>query len=515
MKRILSILFIGTLISLYYIGLGVYQFNLGFRYLEPLFISDKIQLLFSNEVKTLELFYFTYPILSQIIATPTTILSGPILAPLVSSSIFTGILGAYIIRKFYEMEHRFLSVLTSIYFLCSPLMIAIATSGTSLYLYYTLYFLVFHFIFRYIRDFTTYNLVLLSISLTCFVFLDYEFLWIVVLMLPLVFFFSLFQNSYGNLSYLSIFSKLSQNFTETKKLIGRSFSTILVILFTPLMSLVFYFIINFWFTEDPMYFNRSETAQWNQQKFLEFLFFNQSGTDIKNSTNFNGLLWSIGSLTPIFCIMFLIGRKKLLFQFSLLLVPVWIFYCFQKNGAGALDLTVLLIIVASGVAAILHLFQTKLQKSFRNTELLIPSSIILFLFLMLGEYNYFSTSKHHEEKNMFAFYSLKKPLNTSSFEQMNEFISENINQKTIILTDNTYTYPITALTRNKIEYYDQFEKNYYNALQRPELYCDYLLISKPRLNSHPHNKLEHKILRDSVAYELIFSTEDFELLKLY
>ena len=213
MKNAFSIFIIGLFFSAYYVGLGYYEYSLGFKYLEPLFMSDRLQLLFTNDIKTLELFYFTYPVISQLITIPAGLID-PLLAPMITSGITVGFFAAYIVVILFKQKLPIVSVIITMYFLCSPVIISVATSGTSLYLYLILYYFFFHFLFRYTRDYTTYNFVILSLCLTLFVFLNYSFLWMVVFMLPLIFLFSLFNSPGIQKSYLGIFTELTQSYRQ-------------------------------------------------------------------------------------------------------------------------------------------------------------------------------------------------------------------------------------------------------------------------------------------------------------
>lgn len=503
MKNAFSIFIIGLFFSAYYVGLGYYEYSLGFKYLEPLFMSDRLQLLFTNDIKTLELFYFTYPVISQLITIPAGLID-PLLAPMITSGITVGFFAAYIVVILFKQKLPIVSVIITLYFLCSPVIISVATSGTSLYLYLILYYFFFHFLFRYTRDFTTYNFVILSLCLTLFVFLNYSFLWMVVFMLPLIFLFSLFNSPGIQKSYLGIFTELTQSRVTARELVGSSLSTVLVIVFTPLVSLLFFLTINYWFTGDFMFFSTTKTASWDQHPFLDFVFYNTSENFIDLGTSWDYLSISILALSPVFLTAFLIGRKKLLFQLIMLLVPVWILYSKNSNSAVLLSLSDFLIITAAGIAAFIHFFHTSLLPVFSKSKVLHLITFILLLINLGGEYFYFTHTYTNQEQNMLAFLKQEKPLNSDATADMADFINKNLPKDATILTDNTLFYPTIALSRDHVKYVDQFDPNYYNALQAPQVHADYILIL---------NNSKQRDQKDGVKY--VVDQTDIELQTQY
>ncbi|WP_405199212.1 hypothetical protein [Christiangramia sp. LLG6405-1] len=480
--------------------------------MESLFISDKLQLLLSSNIKTLELFYFTYPIISQIASLPAAIIN-PVLAPIITSGIALAFMAAFVVVRFYDLKLRTLSAVTSFYFLTSPVAIGIATSGTSLYLYLIFYFIFFYLLFRYLRDFTTYNFVLLSICLTLFVFLDASFLWIIVFMIPIILFFSLYNTRYKSMSYVGIFSELTQNTFERKELIGRSLSTVLVIVFTPIMSLLFYLIINYWFTGDILFFTRTGTTQWNQHEFLQKVFYQ---FDLATITQLNQTYFPLAILfmSPLFLFVMFHGRRKILFQSIVALVPIWLLFSKNTDYSNLLSLSTLLIITAAGIAGFLHLFQTKLFHKFISVKFFNLRCILILGVSIAGEFAYLHHTQNPIEQNMLAFYIQKEPINIKSSDQLASFILKNIPEDARILADNTVFFPSMALIRAQHTFLDQFQEGFYEALQAPNLYADYIIVSKKETQAYPKDKLKPVIENLRLNADLKYSNEHFRLLKI-
>ena len=105
---------------------------------------------------------------------------------------------------------------------------------------------------------------------------------------------------------------------------------------------------------------------------------------------------------------------------------------------------------------------------------------------------------------MLAFLKQEKPLNSDATADMADFINKNLPKDATILTDNTLFYPTIALSRDQVKYVDQFDPNYYNALQAPQVHADYILIL---------NNSEQRDQKDGVKY--VVDQTDIELQTQY
>lgn len=499
--------------SFYFIVLGLYQISLGFQYLEPSFISDKLQLLLNNEDKTIEIFYFTYPVISQILSLPAALID-PINAPVITSAITISIFATYIVVKLFKLNYKFLSIIATIYFLTSPMIISLATSGTSLYLFFILYYFVFHYMFRYFREFTVYNFVFLSLTLTIFIFLDYTFIWITVFMIPVIFMIGIFSYQDTDTSFIGVFKLKIQKKDSSKELIGRFLSSIIVIVFTPITALLIYFILNYWFTGDPQFFNNSFTSQWDKHQSVSFNFYDNSIVNyFMNINNYNSIL-SILYLSPIFLSAYFIGRKKVLFQFTMLLVPVWLLFLNNHYHHTYTYLKDLLILSAAGLAGYIHLFQTDIYSNILKRKLFNLSIIFIFILSMIGEYQYFDKSINNDQKNMIAFYKQEDPIDSGTYKDIIKFIRENVSRDSKILTDNSIFYPVTAITRSSIDYIDQFKESFPSALQAPELFVDYVLATNPNLAIHNKDNLKAVVENNEDNLILVHKNKHYSLYKI-
>jgi len=486
----------------------------GYASLEGLFIADKLQVLFSPDVNTIEAFYFTYPVLTQLINIPLALVD-PIYAPIFTASLLTGVFAGFVVVHLFGLQYRLLSCLVSAYFLCSPVMVFLAASGTSTYLYLILYFFFFYFIFKYTRDFTTYNFVMISLCLSAFVFLEYNFLWILVFMIPLVLFFSVFNAIGIKKSYIGIFTQITQKSSQQRKLIGRFTSTFLIIIFTPLSSFLLYLLINYWFTGRWFYFEEISVFTWNYYEFIAYQIHNSSLLEISDSRSLIHLLERSVLFAPLFLSVLLLGRRSLLFQYTMILVPFWLVFYKSFEGSHFFNLQVFTIIVAAGIAGGIHLIHTRLGKIYLANRGM-PVYVIVFTILTLvGEVYYFNITMDASEAGMNSLVMENRQDPTlESFRDMAGYINTELDKDATILTDNSIFYPTMALTRDRVTYIDQFTDTYYTALQVPALYAQYGLISNMESYSYDKDKLRSLLVSKSVALVPIHATENFTLYRI-
>lgn len=504
MKQWKSFLFIAFVYSIFYMLVGVYQMSLGIRYYEALFISDKMLLLLGNNHKTLELINLIYPLLTHLLAIPPAFIDS-LRAPLFTSSIGIALFASYVIVKLHSRRLKFASGISSIYFLCSPMLLFAATSGTSFYLYLVLFFIFFHFIFRYSRQFTVYNLIMLSLCISAFIFLDYQILWIFIFTIPLFALLSLFNHSPEDLSYVGVYSLVTQSRTNRRYYLVRFFSSLTVVYFLPTATLVLYFIINLWLTGNHVFFEISETSQWNLSQFY-------NATD----TNTLGLklLEYAAYLSPLFLILLLTARRRIIVLSALVIVPLWVVYSCRVYTGQQLFLTTLVLLPSAGIACYIHLCQTKLLSRFRKSPTASLLTFIIFSLMIVGEYYYFQNTENPEEQNMLSLLKVNPVKTKIPAEDMATYISTHLTNEDRILADNKIFYPTMALSRKSVLYIDQFTEDFILAIQFPEFYADYLLVSKASTVYHPKDLLVPVLKNPNFKIKQVYTNLSFRLYKI-
>ena len=102
----------------------------------------------------------------------------------------------------------------------------------------------------------------------------------------------------------------------------------------------------------------------------------------------------------------------------------------------------------------------------------------------------------------------------NAFMDMAGYIKENTRQDEAILADNAIFYPTMAVTRDDVQYVDQFTDVYYSALQSPMLYAHYLLVSNPNSIYQDRDQMRAVFLQKSASLKILYTNDFFSLYKL-
>ncbi|UJP65495.1 hypothetical protein IPZ59_02390 [Mongoliitalea daihaiensis] len=364
-----------------------------------------------------------------------------------------------------------------IYLLCSPVVIYAGISGGSLALYLVFYYLFFSFIMKYTESFSVFHLTLISILIGIFIFLDIEFLKLLLLLIP-IFFFSSFYKAKGiNGTFYNRASLILSNDSQRRKFFSSFFSSIFVAAFIPLMAFLTFLIINKVFAGNWYYFLESYGNEWNTYATtFPFIY------DIEYYSKF------ISANTSYFLLPFLLLSLLALFQVfsyggvktkSILLILAILFLLSEVQEHKLEKLTVqhLSMLTGAGIVAAFFSFAKPTDKS-KFRRILLAIAMIVGLFL---EWIYFSNSIQKSESLFFS--SFTETQNSTRLASKANF-KESFRGLTAgrILIDDAIFYPELLELPRKFTWEGHFSSTYQHALQQPELYADYVVMTK---STHP------------------------------
>jgi methyl coenzyme M reductase gamma subunit len=63
-----------------------------------------------------------------------------------------------------------------------------------------------------------------------------------------------------------------------------------------------------------------------------------------------------------------------------------------------------------------------------------------------------------------------------AFKELADYLNQNVPENDKVVIDNAIFYSTIAMTRDRVKYIDQFTDEYYNALQKPLLYAQYIVM---------------------------------------
>lgn len=495
MKNFSQFIQLLLLFGTYYTVVSFFLVDASYLNLEHLFLTNQLYSLFEKNVNTLEIFYFSSPLLHQIAAMPFGFFDA-FIAPVITSLLAISILGAFVVNALLKSKQKVFAVLGGVYFLVSPVMIYAAVSGSSLYLHIILLFIIFYFFLRFVFDNTTFNLILVSLAISLFIFLDYRFLYFVLFLIPLFFLYSIYLTIGVRRSFIKTIDVIIESFSQERKLISRFFSILTIVVFTPLVTFGLYLIINKWFGGEYFYFTSSNVAHWNKFKFLNFQYYNLDTQLINTSFSYLVTLKNTLLLSPLFLGLFYLIKKRLLLVYILLLVPVFIIFSQSILSVNMVDLKTFSVLIASAIGGLILIYNyshSKMNSSNKITAIV----LIIFSLQVLGEWVYFKETNDFSEAdfaNAILQHNKKIPWLDAQLD-MAGYIQENLDPNETILTDSSIFYPSLSFFRKEFNVKDRYSNNYYKYLLKPKA-DSYLLISNPTTFYYNNDDLRHFLFPD-------------------
>ena len=476
------------LFSSAYFLLSLWLQSRGFYNLEAYFIEYKTLLITKFETGFLRTFFFTKP---------TILYLGSLLISFVKQSQSTYIFNAILIGGL--TNHLFLKGLKEkwsvrvflIYVLFSPIVIYAAVSGGSTGMYLIFYFAFFTLLFKYTTSYSVFHLTLLSLLLGIFVLFDLNLLKFLLLLIP-VFFFVNFSKAKGiNGSFYYRAAIILSNDSQRRKFFTGLFSSIFIVAFIPLMSILIYLIINKVFAGKFFYFVDGIGDYWSSYSTLYPLNFTDNSIWERIAEN---------SLTFMLPLVFVSGLALIqLFNFDgsvtkNALVLLGLLFCYSEiaeNRILNLNLHNLTLITATGLATVFYgqNFKNKKEKVFQiGFGLVIP---VLMIFL---EFYYFKFTVNTNEK-LFMQSVIEK--NESEYLNSLNGISSALNKQGQgrVLADDAIHYATLTKLNSGFTWEGHFSPDFLAAMQLPKIYADYIIVSKPAFLLYPNDVVAASLRR--------------------
>jgi len=489
----------------------------GYLNFEPLFITNHINTLF-DKGELVKNFFLSYPLLTNILSYPFSIFSTED-APFFASIFYTSLFTTSLVTVLGKEKHRAIKILLFLYFLFSPIIFYAATSGTSLYAFYILYFFIFYYLFNYIKKFTTYHITILSILLSLSIFLDYRILWILILLFFYAFVFSIYGVKGLSSNFVIKYLKITQHSSLRRKFRGHLSSMIFIIGFFPIASLLLYLFINYLMGDDSFYFYNSLESKWNGNSFLSLLDYNTvTGLNNKAINDFS-FLNIVLFLTPIYIFELVKNYNKGLKIFITLLVPLVLYVLVRDSIIDYMSLNYYVIIIAAGIASI----STTSDKYFKLKKINIIGYAFIFILSIYGEYLYLEKSSFTSEQ---VFYKsvVKKEHNKvlQQYKNGGHFLAFNTPKNSVVLCDKSIMYPIIAYNKKNNLFLSNTSAEYIKALHNPKKFCDYIVISNVKSPFYFLDKIEinltniakKKAITNNYSGKIIYNCEAYRIVEI-
>ena len=518
-KKYIAI-FIALLLLVYYILMAWVLHRTGFEHSEAMFVAEKIKLLFETNDNILLTLGTTFPtliFLSSIVFTPF----GYPYAPILASTAFTTVLFFLLLVDFgkSKLPFRVYLPMLLLIFVFHPGIIYAATSGRGVASILLFFYLLFRSLFRYYQSQTSYFLAMASIYLSCLVFCDYNFIWLLLAFFPFIFLVSLegLKLKKDQPPVLQYFESLN-NRSQRRKLANRTLAIYIIVFLLPIGALFLFKSLNLAHAGDSTYFLNSQYANWHVTGNESVGNLIASGI-VDNVTEQNHIVFQVYILllTPLLLLLFVLFKGNL-YELFTLIAPFILLSIILLDNQVYLTVEYYLIFLVLALLGI----GVYAGKKYR-TKFLYPIIMAVAITNIFTGIFYFKHSSDREEKQFFL--SLKKASKwkderqTSEEYQLAAYISDITDDTHKILMDDAAAYKIMAHLRTLKTVILPMNLNFITIVENPKLGARYVCVAKvvnrlrsfTVLNDYNIHQME---IRQQFKPILMYETENWAIYKI-
>jgi hypothetical protein len=518
-KKYIAI-FIALFLLVYYILVAWVIHRTGYEHSEAMFVAEKIKLLFETKDNTLLTLGTTFPsliFLSAIVFTPF----GYPFAPVLASTAFTTALFFMMLVDFSKSKLPFRVYLPMLLliFLFHPGMIYAATSGRGVASILLFFYLLFRSLFRYYQSQTSFFLAMASIYLSCLIFCDYNFIWLLLAFFPFIFLVSLegLKLQKDQPPVMQYFESLN-NRSQRRKLANRTLAIYIIVFLLPIGALYLFKSLNLAHAGDSTYFLTSQYANWHVTGNDSIGNLIASGA-VDSVTEQNHIVFQVYILllTPLLLFLFFIF-KGTMYELFTLIAPFILISIILLDNQVYITVEYYLIFLILALLGI-SFYAGKKYK----TKLLYPILMAVAIANIFTGIFYFKHSIDREE-NQF-FYALKKvskwkdERQTTEEYQLATYISDITDETHKILMDDAAAYKIMAHLRTLKNVVLPMNFNFITIVENPKLGARYVCVAKAVnrlrsftvLNDYNIHQME---IRQQFTPILMFETKNWAIYKI-
>ncbi|HEX3025473.1 MAG TPA: hypothetical protein VHP12_09695 [Chitinophagaceae bacterium] len=519
LKRYIAI-FIALFVLVYYIIIAWVIHRTGYEHSEAMFIAEKIKLLFETDDNTLLTIGTTFPsivFLSSIIFTPF----GYPFAPILASIAFTSILFFILLNDFTksQLPRRVFVPMLILIFVFHPGIVFAAVSGRGVAAILLFFYLVFRSLFKYYKSQTSYYLSMASIFLSCLIFCDYNYIWLLLAFFPFIFLVSLegLKLQKDQPPVLQYFTALN-NTSQRRKLANRTIAIYIIVFLLPFGALYLFRILNFYHAGDASYFLNSQYANWHVTGDVTV------GNLLVSGVLFNGAEQShivfqtyILLQTPLLILVFFIF-KGTLYELFTILAPFILISIILLGNQVYITIEYYLIFLILALLCISIYAGKKYKIKFLYPIIMATTIINIFTGIF-----YFIHSSDKEEGQFFdsakKISKWKDERQTSEEYQLASYISDITDETHKILMDDAAAYKIMAHLRSLKNVISPINNNFITVVENPKSGARFICVAKSEnqlrsftvLNDYNIHQME---LRKEFHPLLMYETKNWAIYKI-
>ncbi|PAW92440.1 hypothetical protein CKK33_02585 [Mucilaginibacter sp. MD40] len=509
-------LFIITIfLVVYYLVCAVYLNKLNYYNHESLFYIEKTKIVFEglgNRLKTMGLTAPLVPFYATFMFMPLSYTLAPALASAIGTAVLFNIMASTAAKRLKDNGYVLLLL---VIFLFHPGIIYTAASGKSIYLILIFLFLFFLNLFKFYRSNTTFHVSIASISLVGLIFCDYKFVWLTLFFLPLILAITIHSL---NLSEKESIFRLFISFNSPslrRKLANKTFALYIILFSLPLVAVLCYKLLNLTHASDLNYFSESPYATWNV--LIDKLSFDQQSTNTYYQIPEISLLLSarVVLFAPMIVIAIYLFREST-YQVLTILIPfAFIEFLHIKYDKVFLSYQYYLIfMILAYLCVVMKAHTVKNQRMFK---LLLLAAVLVQLYA--GWY-YLRNSSVDEEKK---FTKVLVDRTEENIDTENIDIANYLNSLPVdahVLVDDAIAYPIVAFVKDIKPIIMPYEGSFLSALESPDKYVDYIVVSTARNAESGYTQLNNKyitIIRRNISnlnFRKVYETDNWTVYRV-
>lgn len=513
-NRFRFLLIVTVILAIYYLVCAWYLNRLGYYNEESLFFIEKAKIVFGGVGNRLKVMGLTSPILPFYGILAFTSISYT-LAPLIVGALGMAGLFYLIANMLRDKEHNIYFFVLLLTFVFHPGILYAACAGKSIYMVLIFFYLFFFNLLKFYKSNTTFHVSIASICLVTLIFCDYRFIWLTLFFIPLVLSISIHSL---NLSEKESIFRLFLSFNNPslrRKLINKTFALYVIIFILPIVSIMFYKLLNLTHAEDMNYFIESPYATWSI--ITDKLNYDLAATALDYKMPDASLL--ISAKVLLFCPLILVAIflfKENTYQILTLLTP-FAFIEFIRIKYDKIFLSFEYYLLFLILAFLCIMIKAPTVK--RPVTLRIVVAALAIVQLFTGYY-YLKNSPVIDEKN---FYSALFNRTLKNNQHDNQEIANYINSLpngSEVLMDDAIAYPIAAFTTDLKKLILPYQDNYLPTVEAPDKYADYVLIASGKNVVGTYSQLSSKYpgilksINSGVSLINVYETADWVLYRI-
>ncbi len=513
---------LALILLVFYLVLSWILHRTGFEHSENLFVAEKLKILFESNENTLLTIGTTFPslvFLSSLVFTPFGFLFAPILASIaITTSLFYTLLNDF--KETSKLPREIYLPLMLLLFFLHPGLIYTAISGRGVAAILLCFYYVFRSLFRYYRTQTTFYLSMASIYLSCLVFCDFNFIWLILGFLPFVVLVSLegLKINKDSAPIIQYFESINNN-SQRRKLTNRAVAIYIVVFLLPICALLLFRFLNLTHAGDATYFLTSQYANWHVLGNVPIGQLLNSGeaNNVKLQTQLVFQVYVL-FLNPLVILTFFYFRGKL-YELFTLIAPFILMTILIINMQYYFTIEYYLIFLILALLGLSFYAGKKFTKKINWFLIFIVGLLNVFT----GIYYFKKTDDKEEKKFYTSIKDYKNWLGTKTVSEeyeMAAYISSIVDVNNKVLIDDAAAFEIIAHMKSLEGTVMPLNKNFITIIENPIIGVRFMCIAKSNnklktftvLNAY---NLEQMRVRGQFTSQIMFETEHWGVYRLF